>query len=92
MNIKFIRDRRLWWVTIIVFILLIAVVDRNNLIDRYQLRNQIYELEAERDYYLERIAEDSLLLLRLRDNAFLERYARERYMFRKEGEQLYIIR
>jgi cell division protein FtsB len=92
MRLKFIRDRRLWWVTIVVFILLIAFLDKNNLIDRHRLKVEIRELEAERDYYRGRIEEDSLLLQRLKDDAFLEQYARERYLFRKSGEQLYIIR
>ena len=73
------RDRRLWLITIAVFLLLITVFDRNNLLDRWKLKQQIRELERQRTYYLEKIAEDSTLIERLKNDAFLEQYAREHY-------------
>ena len=89
---KLIRDRRLWWITIIVFLLLVTVLDRNNLLDRSKLKEQIRDLEAQKKYYRERIEEDSALLEKLKDRAFLEQYAREHYLFKKDGEQVYVVR
>ena len=86
------RDRRLWLITIAVFLLLITVFDRNNLLDRWKLKQQIRELERQRTYYLEKIAEDSTLIERLKNDAFLEQYAREHYLMKRQGETIYIIK
>ena len=85
------RDRRLWLITIAVFLLLITVFDRNNLLDRWKLKQQIRELERQRTYYLEKIAEDSTLIERLKNDAFLEQYAREHYLMKRRGEQIYNV-
>ena len=88
---KIIKDRRLWLITIVVFVLLLTFFDKNNFIDRHKLKEQIRELESQRDYYQARIAEDSLLLERLKDDDFLEKYAREHYLMKRNGETVFII-
>ena len=85
------RDRRLWIITIVVFLLLITVFDRNNLLDRWKLKQQIRELEQQKKYYLEKIVEDSTLIERLKNDAFLEEYAREHYLMKRQDEQIYIV-
>lgn len=45
---KFFKDRRLWLITIAVFILVITVFDKNNLIEAWRLKQKINELEAQR--------------------------------------------
>jgi len=88
---KVIRDRRLWYITIAVFILLIAVFDRNNLLEAWRLKRDIKELEVQKEYYEQKIVEDSTILENLKDNEFLEEYAREEYHFKRAGETLYLI-
>ncbi len=85
------QDRRLWIGTIVVFVLLIVFFDANSVIDGIRLRRDIRELESRKLYYRERIVEDSVLLERLKDNDFLEQYAREHFMMRKPGEEIYVI-
>ena len=51
---KFFKDRRLWLITIAVFILVITVFDKNNLIEAWRLKQKINELEAQKDYYQNR--------------------------------------
>ena len=46
---KFFKDRRLWLITIAVFILVITVFDKNNLIEAWRLKQKINELEAQKD-------------------------------------------
>ena len=43
---KFFKDRRLWLITIAVFILVITVFDKNNLIEAWRLKQKINELEV----------------------------------------------
>jgi cell division protein FtsB len=49
-----------------------------------ELRHRKVELERS-------IRADSTLLRRLEEPAFLERYAREHYLMRREGETVYVI-
>lgn len=77
--------------TIIVFVLLLTFFDRNNFLDRIKLKQQIRELEEQRDYYLERIAEDSTIIERLKDNDYLEQFAREKYLMKEDGDVVFII-
>ena len=79
-------------ISIIIFILLITVFDKNNLIEVWKLNQQLNELESQRDYYQQKIAQDSTILENLKDDAFLERYAREHYLMKRQGETIYIIK
>lgn len=88
---RIVKDRRLWILTMAVFVLLLLFFDRNNVMDRIRLKNRIKELEVQRDYYLERIREDSIVIERLKDDDFLEKYAREHYLMKKEDDEVFII-
>ncbi len=89
---KFFNDRRLWVITIAVFVLVVAVFDKNNLIEAWRLRQKINELEAQKEYYQQKITEDSTILEHLRDDDFLERYAREHYLMKRKDETIYLLR
>ena len=89
---KFFNDRRLWVITIAVFVLVIAVFDKNNLIEAWRLRQKINDLEAQKEYYQQKITEDSTILENLRDDDYLERYAREHYLMKRKDETIYLLR
>ena len=80
---KFFKDRRLW---------LITVFDKNNLIEAWRLKQKINELEAQKDYYQNKITEDSTILENLKDDRFLEQYAREHYLMKREDETIYLLK
>ncbi len=66
--------------------------DNHNFIQHWRMQRQLNELRQERDFYLKEIARDSIALDKLKnDPDALERYARERYHMKKEGEDVYII-
>jgi cell division protein DivIC len=80
------------------FIALLAVgawllfFDKNNLLHQWRLQRQLNELNRDREYYLEEIDRDSTAIRQLKDDPEeLERYARENYLMKKEGEDIYII-
>lgn len=77
--------------TLVVFVLLLLFFDRNNFIERVRLKKQIRSLEQQREYYLERIAEDSILMERLKDDDFLEKFARENYLMKRDSDVVFII-
>ena len=89
---KFLNDRRLWVITIAVFVLIVAVFDKNNLIEAWRLKQKINELEAQQEYYQQKITEDSTILENLRDDDYLERYAREHYLMKRKDETIYLLR
>ena len=89
---KFFKDRRLWLITIAEFILVITVFDKNNLIEAWRLKQKINELEAQKDYYQNKITEDSTILENLKDDRFLEQYAREHYLMKREDETIYLLK
>lgn len=51
----------------------------------------IHRLEAERDGYLQSIAEDSTLIKHLQYDEYLEQYAREHYHMQRRNDHVYII-
>lgn len=89
---NFLKDRRLWVISIVIFVLLIAVFDKNNLIEVWKLNQQLKELESQRDYYQQKITQDSTILENLKNDDSLERYAREHYLMKRKGEIIYIIK
>ena len=89
---KFFKYRRLWLITFAVFILVITVFDKNNLIEAWRLKQKINELEAQKDYYQNKITEDSTILENLKDDRFLEQYAREHYLMKREDETIYLLK
>ena len=80
---KFLKDRRLWIISIVIFVLLIAVFDKNNLIEVWKLNQQLKELESQRDYYQQKITQDSTILENLKNDDSLECYAREHYLMKR---------
>ncbi|MFN3554459.1 MAG: FtsB family cell division protein [Bacteroidales bacterium] len=81
-----------------VLVLIAALVwfmffDQNNMIQQYRHSRKLREFRQEKEYYLQEIARDSVDLEKLRNNpAELERYAREKYLMKREGEDIFIIR
>jgi cell division protein FtsB len=80
------------------FLVLVAALvwfvffDQNNLIQQYRLQRQLHEFRQEIEYYKQQIALDSIDIDKLRNNPEeLERYAREKYLMKKENEDIFII-
>jgi len=77
-------------VSVAVLVLLVVLFGRE-VLSSLRVRAEISELERRREELLRTIEADSVLLRRLDDPEFLERYARERYLMRKQHETVYII-
>ena len=66
--------------------------DQNNMIQQYRYSRQLKDFRAEKEYYLNEIARDSIDLDKLKNNPEeLERYAREKYLMKRENEDIFII-
>jgi cell division protein DivIC len=79
-------------IALVVALVWLAFFDNNNLIQQWRLRKQLIELRRDKNYYNEEIARDSTAIRELKENSeALERYARENYLMKKEGEDIFII-
>ena len=67
-------------------------LDSNDLINRFQLSAKQRSLENEKEYYVEKIREvekDRAELMGTPE--LLEKFAREKYLMKRESEDLFII-
>ena len=84
--------KNFYFVSLAIFLVWMLVLDANNLIARYQLSSKLNTLEDEKEYYEEKIKEvqkDHDLLFG--DKESIEKFAREKYLMKKETEDIYVI-
>jgi cell division protein DivIC len=84
--------RNFYIVSLAVFFIWMLALDSNNLIARFQLSSKLNSLEDEKEYYEEKIQEvqrdhDELF----GDRESIEKFAREKYLMKKESEDIYVI-
>jgi cell division protein DivIC len=81
-----------YFLTIIIFVVWLMLLDSNNLIARYKQMRELHKLRIDREYYIKRIESDKQKLHELKtDNNNLEKFAREQYHMKKPDEDLFII-
>lgn len=85
-------DKYKYWVIGISAISWMTVFDSNNFIELAQLRSEISDLKEKRDYYKSEI----IVVRKTEKELFsnkrnLEKFAREKYLMKKDNEDLYII-
>ena len=56
-----------------------------------KLEKEIKELKTTIDFYKKEIAKDKQTIKQLQDSLQLERFAREKYLMKKDNEDVYII-
>ena len=74
------------------FIIWMLFIDSNDLYSQYTRSRKLKELERQKAFYTEKIQEvkkDREELLS--DQALLEKFAREKYLMKKDSEDLYVI-
>ncbi|MFC2137856.1 septum formation initiator family protein [Bacteroidota bacterium] len=81
-----------YYISFIIFLIWIIIFDQNNLIERRKNVKKLHQLEQEKDFYLDRIVNDTRRLNELRTNdENLEKFAREEYLMKKEDEDIFLI-
>lgn len=79
-------------ITIVVFLVIIVFLDENNLINRFQHKNEIRVMKSEIEEYRKQFNEDTERLKELTDNPEgLEKIAREKYLMKKPNEDIFIL-
>lgn len=85
--------RHKYTITIVGFLLIICFLDQNNLMQRWQHRQQRLSLQKEIEYY-KAVRDSSVQGLKNleHDRSNLERVAREKYGMHLPDEEIFIIR
>jgi cell division protein DivIC len=87
---RFLKNKYL--IAIAAFCVVLLFLDKNDLFTQLDRRKELKELQVSRKYYTTQIAAERKELEALKSNpATLEKYAREKYLMKRDGEELFII-
>ncbi len=79
-------------ITSVVFIVFMVFADKNNMIDQYKLQQQYTKVKREHRYYQEQIINARKQQEELFSNdKNLEKFAREKYLMKKDNEDVFVI-
>ena len=74
------------------FVVWLLFFDSNNILNRMKHHHKLKDLEQEKKFYMDEIRNDSILTHKLlNDSLELERYAREKYLMKKEKEDVFLV-
>tara|TARA_R110002020_G_scaffold215309_6_gene422454 strand:+ start:272 stop:607 length:336 start_codon:yes stop_codon:yes gene_type:complete len=98
MGLKKLREKR-WFkivsnkymLILIIFAVWMIFFDTNSWFIHSELNGEIKKLEGNKEYFKKEIRTDREQIKNLNDNEELERFAREEYYMKKDGEEIYII-
>lgn len=78
--------------SILIFLLWITFIDQNNLITQHEYRSTLNEIKTDRKFYLEEITKTKKELNELStDQKALEKFAREKYLMKKDDEEIFVF-
>ena len=81
-----------FFVVTIAFIVWMLFFDKNDLVSQYEYHQQVNDLKKERDFYKAETDKVSKDLDELTSNPEkLEKFAREKYLMKKENEDVFVI-
>lgn len=81
-----------YFIALAVFAAVMLFFDKNDVFTQSSRGRQLRELEESKRYYTDRIATERQELEQLKSNpATVEKYAREKYLMKRENEDLFII-
>ncbi len=84
--------RNFYVVSGLCFLIWLTFLDSNDLISRFKMGAKLSALEDQKEFYLEKIAEVEKDRKELMTNKeLLEKFAREKYLMKKETEELFIV-
>ena len=73
------------------FVVWMVFFDTNSLRIHMELKSEIDNLEKQKEYLEEQIANDKKVIEKLSDPEELEKFAREQYFLKKKNEEIYLI-
>ena len=87
---KYINNR--YFYTGLLFLVWMVFFDQENIVEQLNLSRQLNELEDQKEFYLEEIdANAEAINVLENDTVLLEKYAREKYYMKKDGEDVFVL-
>jgi cell division protein FtsB len=81
-----------YFISFAVFCAILFFFGKNDILTQLNRRHELKELQQSREYYTSRIQIERKELEELKSNpATLEKYAREKYLMKRDNEDLFII-
>lgn len=85
--------KNIYLLSTIFFIFWILLIDDYNLLKQRKIQKKIDELTEQKKFYISEIKKDSIELIDLKTKKNKqEKFAREKFLMKKENEDLFIIR
>jgi cell division protein DivIC len=79
-------------IALAAFCVIMLFLDRNDIFTQFERRKELRDLEQSKTYYTTQIASERKELEALKNNpATVEKYAREKYLMKRDNEELFII-
>ena len=84
--------RNKYIIVLLIFTVWILFLDNYNLISQYNMKKKIGTLQEKKDFYKTEIERDSITLYNLKNiKEEQEKFAREKFLMKKEKEDIFII-
>ena len=83
--------RNIFLVVTVIFIVWMLFFDANSWLIHRELNKEIEGLNTKKEFYEREIKSDTKEIKKLQTPEGIEKYARERYLLRREGEELYLF-
>jgi len=84
--------RNKYFVVSVAFVVWMVFFDKNDLFSQYQYHSQLTKLKHERDFYQKETDKVHQELNELTTNKeMLEKFAREKYLMKKDNEDVFVI-
>jgi cell division protein FtsB len=81
-----------YYIALVFFIVWMLFLDRNDLVNQYEHLEKVRSLRLEKKYYEEEIRKTQQDLKDLStDQEHLEKFAREKYLMKKDNEDVFVI-
>tara|TARA_B100000287_G_C20518360_1_gene735891 strand:+ start:475 stop:780 length:306 start_codon:yes stop_codon:yes gene_type:complete len=88
---KFFKNK--YVILILLFIAWIIFLDDYNLIKQNKMKKRVDALKKQKEFYITEKRKDSTNLLKLKnDSIYQEKFAREKFLMKKDNEDIFIIR
>ena len=84
--------RNKYFLVSVAFVVFMIFFDKNDIFSQYQYYKQVSKLKQERDFYQKEITKVNQDLDELSsDPKKLEKFAREKYLMKKDNEDVFVI-
>ena len=81
-----------YFIVILIFVVWMVFFDENNLVAHHRNKKRLSALKSQKEYYIEKIAEDNQKIEELRSGQNnLEKYAREQFFMSRPDEDVFMI-